>query len=519
MRARRTAIWSGRVIVIGLGLALVTGGCAYFNLFYNAQNAFDEGERIGQEIDPRDQPTSPQRTQYNRAIRKCRMLLDEYPDSDLVDDALFLIGKSHYRMREWSEAIRSFESLLVNFPVSDYAEEATYLLSIAHLSRGDEEPGLQWFARLREGYPDGVFAAEALYRLGDAWANAGRLTRAAESYEQFLEDYPDRPEVARTRVALARIQLEAGNPEAALVALEGFTTEKIDSPRQRSDLRYEAETLRVDALIKLRRFEEALASVELADAAADTDARRRKVVLLRGRALLRAGREDEGRKVLRDLVESESLQPEATTARRISIEYFSQHGGPESEQLREEIEAAEQAGRMAGSDVSAVRDHVALLKIYDRLEARYDAGDSTAAAAAFALGEIVFTRYRRPGDAFTWYSISVGLDPTGPLAPRALYAMGWLSTEKLDDPEAGEQWFVRLEECCPDSPQARARRGEEFVEAKPRTREELELLAGIGGGAIAGGVGPVDLDDPRTLPWRSLRRGGPGALSARENGL
>ena len=218
-------------------------------------------------------------------------------------------------------------------------------------------------------------------------------------------------------------------------------------------------------------------------------------------------------------MQSETLQPEATTARRISIEYFSLHEGPESEQLREEIEAAEQAGRMAGSDVSVVRGHVELLKTYDRLLATYDSGDSTSAAAAFALGEIVFTRYRRPGDAFTWYAISLGLDPDGPLAPRALYAMGWLSTERLDDPEAGEQWFVRLDECCPDSPQARARRGEEFVEAKPRTREELELLAGLGPGGTSGGVGPINLDDPRKLPWRSLRRGGPGALSARENGL
>jgi tetratricopeptide (TPR) repeat protein len=519
MGLRRTAIWPGLVIVLGLGLALVGGGCAYFNLFYNAQDAFDEGERLGEEIDVRDRPTNSQRTQYNRAIRKCQMLLDEYPDSGLVDDALFLTGKSYYRMREWSEAIRNFESLLVNFPASDFAEESTYLLSISYLSRGDEEQGLQWFARLREGYPDGVFAAEALYRLGDAWANAGRLVRAAESYEEFLETYPDRPEAARTRVALTRIKLEAGEPEEALAALDGFTTEKISSPRQRSELRYEAETLRVDALIKLERFEEALASVEVADAAAESDTDRRKVVLLRGRALLRAGRVEEGRKVLKDLVESESLQPEATTARRISIEYFSRHEGPGSEQLREEIESAENAGRMAGPDVSVVRNHVAQLKTYDRLLATYDSGDSTASAAAFALGEIVFTSYKRPGEAFTWYSIALALDPTGPLAARALYAMGWLKTERLDEPEAGEQWFAQLQECCPDSPQARARRGEEFVQAKPRTREELEMLAGLGPGVVGGGIGPVNLDDPRQLPWRSLRRGGPGALSSRESGL
>lgn len=514
-QARRTAIGC----ILAIGVAVVVGGCAYFNLFYNAKKAYEEGERIGQQIDPRDQPTSQQRTQYGRAISKCRMLLDEYPDSGLVDDALFLMGKSHFRMREWSEAIQNFEAVLVNFPASEFAEEATYLLSISYLSRGDEDEGMQWFAQLRESYPDGEFAAEALYRLGDAWANAGRPARAAESYREFLDLYSDRPEAARTRVALARIQLDQDEPEEALAALEGFSVDKIKDGRSARSLRYEAETLRVQALLALRRADEALATVDEVEGAASTDAEQRKAVLLRGRALLQQGRVDEGRKVLRDLVESESLQPEATTARRIAIEYFSRNEGPESEALREEIQAAKDAGRMAGDDAERVRAHMSLLELYDNLRARYDRGDSTSAAAAFAIAEIVLTRYQRPTDAVHWYKTSLGLDPEGPLAPRALYALGWLNTDRLDDPEEGAEWFARLQECCPDSPQARARRGEVFVEAKPRTREELERLAGMGPAGAADGPGDVDLSDPRTVPWRSLRRGGPGALTPREGGL
>lgn len=508
-----------RGFVLGAVLLLSVGGCAYFNLFYNAEQAFDEGERMGETIDPRDQPTSQQRNQYNRAIRKCQMLLDEYPDSGHVDDALFLIGKSHFRMREWSEAVRAFENLLVNFPASEYVEESTYLLSISYLSRGDEEEGLQWFARLREGYPDGDFAGEALYRLGDAWANAGRTERAIESYRQFLEDYPERPEVARTRIELARILLEDEDPEGALEALEGFTAESVESNRERADFEYEAATLRVQALLRARRSEEALQAVDAVDLAATNDADRRKAQLLRGRALLALGRVDDGRAVLSDLVESASLQPEATEARRIAIEHFSRTEGPESEILREEIQAVRDAGRMAGNDVQRVRNHVALLEAYDTLRARYDAGDSTSAAAAFALGEMVFTRYRRPAEARAWYETSLELDSAGPFAPRAMYAIAWLSIEELDEPEYGEEWFARIEECCPDSPQARALRGEVFAEAKPRTQEELERLAGLGAAGSGGpGSGPVDLSDPRTLPWRSLRRGGPGATTPREVG-
>gem|GEM_PF-6264253 len=519
--SRKTTSGPGRLILSALALAMLAvlvGSCAYFNLFYNAEDAFNEGERIGEEIDPRDQPTSQQRTQYNRAIAKCRMLLDEYPDSGLVDDALFLMGKSFYRMHEWSEAVRNFENMLVNFPASDHAEEATFLLSISYLSRGDDELGLQWFAKLKEAWPDGQYAAEALYRLGDAWATAGRTARAIKSYEEFLVDYGDRSEAAPARVALARLQLDESNPEAALAALEDF---RVDDPNtaEATTLRYDARTLRTEALIALERYDEALAAVEVLDSVADTDARRREAVLLRGRVLLLTGQIEAGRKVLSDMVKAEGLQPEATSARKISIEFFSAHEGPESEHLRDEISAAEAAGRMAGPDATHVRDHIVLLATYDRIRERYDAADSTSAAAAFALGEMVLTEYDRPFEAHGWYAISLELDPVGPSAARALYALGWLSTEFMDDPQAGEDWYARLEECCPDSPQARALRGEVFVSAKPRTRAELERMAGSAGGLGPGADDGIDLNDPRNLPWRSLRNGGPGALGPREAGL
>jgi hypothetical protein len=138
------------VVVIAFG-----AGCAYFNLFYNAETAFEEGERLGEDVDPRDRPTQPQRTQYQRAIRKSQMLIDEYPDSDHVDDALFLMGKSHLRLNEWSDALRNLDNLLANFPNSEFVEEAMYLKSLAHLGRGEEQTGLDWFARLRESFPEG----------------------------------------------------------------------------------------------------------------------------------------------------------------------------------------------------------------------------------------------------------------------------------------------------------------------------------------------------------------------------
>lgn len=67
--------------------------------------------------------------------------------------------------------------------------------------------------------------------------------------------------------------------------------------------------------------------------------------------------------------------------------------------------------------------------------------------------------------------------------------------------------------------QARALEGEQFLEPKERTREELEALAEAriraAGAGADGESGGSDPDDPRFAPLRSLRLGGPGAFTPR----
>lgn len=508
---RRMGLW-----LLLLAASVVGSGCAYFNLFYNAQRAFAEAEQIGRDVDPRNQPTSQQRQQYQRAIRKCTDLLDEYPDSDLVDDALFLMGKSHLRLKEYSDAIRNFDNVLANFPSSEYVEETMYLKSLAHLSRGEEQVGLDWFARLRESFPEGRFGAEALFRLGDAYAEDDQNEQAIHYYEQFLEQYPRRPERARVEFSLARVLFDTGRTEAAIETLENFDPSLV-SP----DVAFEAAQLRVSALLEADRVEEAEARLEDLTRAVTNDNQRDQAQLLRGRVLLSLGRQEEGIEVMKSLAGARVGQPIASEALVIVVDHAAREFGPESEELAAAI-AATEGVRLGGEWGQRVRNRSQQIQRYRNLRERVDAADSTSAKAAIDLAEIALFDFERPEDAVSWYGKVLDLGPDSPIAPRAAYAIGWIQAEMLGDESASESAFAVLVERYPESVQARALAGEEFRTAKERTPEQIAAMlaasgAGSGSTGQQGGDGSRP-GDPRFDRYRSLRFGGPGAISPRGAG-
>ena len=114
------------ILALVVSSTCFVSGCAYYNTFYNAKTYYSEAESLGEDVDQRDWPTSSQRPKYRAAIAKCQLLLDEYPDSGHVDDALFLMGKCQYRLRDYRKAIRNFDNVLTNFPGGKFTEEASF---------------------------------------------------------------------------------------------------------------------------------------------------------------------------------------------------------------------------------------------------------------------------------------------------------------------------------------------------------------------------------------------------------
>jgi tetratricopeptide (TPR) repeat protein len=53
---------------------------------------------------------------YLDAINKFKMLIDEYPQSDLADDALYNVGLCYFKMKQFELAIETFNQVINNYP-------------------------------------------------------------------------------------------------------------------------------------------------------------------------------------------------------------------------------------------------------------------------------------------------------------------------------------------------------------------------------------------------------------------
>ncbi len=102
-----------KILLIILGLSILSvGGCAYFNAFYNTKQSFKSGERERERTtDLKARPAG-----YTKAIDNGAKLIELFPDSKYIPEALFLMGQSYYWLGEHFKSRRKFEELLANYP-------------------------------------------------------------------------------------------------------------------------------------------------------------------------------------------------------------------------------------------------------------------------------------------------------------------------------------------------------------------------------------------------------------------
>ncbi len=495
------------IIALLLATTLVNG-CAYYNLFYNAKRAFNEAENLGKDIDPANVPTGAQKSKYRLAIAKSDLVLEEYPESSLVDDALFLKGKSHFRLREYRDALRNIDNVLLNFPQSEFREEALYFKSLAHLSLREEQAALDQFRILRESYPAGRFGVRALFRLGDAYAQSEKYDQAVKYYTQFLDENPNDRERESVILALADVygKLERDEEAAELLA-------QVDSGDTSRRGRFNAKFNRVESLRRLGRSDEAAELLADLEGEAEFFNRRAKFLLLSGQLELDRGNEDAGVVILEETADEFSDNGKVIAeAHWILGDYFMKQYGPLDERVEAQFTAAgeERGGGEFMERINGVRRH---LESYATLKTRYDLADSTAFDAAFRLGELLLTDLDRPDLAKDYYEETLRLAPDSGLAPKAAYAVGYIASLEAG---ADSTAFDIVRATYPGSSQALALDGAIFTEAIPKKfvlNEVGELvLEETADGPGAGGATASAGGSPR----RTLRRGGPGATGPRD---
>lgn len=158
-----------------------------------------------------------------------------------VDEALYLLGECHLKLKDWPGAQTDFERLGRDYPESDSAAAGEFMLAEAFwggarspdFDQDDTQKALTQWNQYLVRYPEHWRVPEAQARVAVARARMARktldaadlyvkqryVTAARVYYRQVLDQYGDTPLVGDAQIGLALCDALEGDREPAVAAL------------------------------------------------------------------------------------------------------------------------------------------------------------------------------------------------------------------------------------------------------------------------------------------------------------
>ena len=127
---------------------LLVNGCAYFNTFYNAQNYYEEAEKLRLQKEGKSMPISAI-DKYGKTIQKCQKVLKEYPESKFRIDAILLMSKAWFYRQDYDLALENLK-IVVDEGTDIQTEEANYWRAICKWKKGNSQSGINELTTLLE---------------------------------------------------------------------------------------------------------------------------------------------------------------------------------------------------------------------------------------------------------------------------------------------------------------------------------------------------------------------------------
>jgi TolA-binding protein len=97
---------------------------------FNAKELFEEANKM--ELRDNGKPSPQAVSKYNKAMKKCGLVIKEYKDSKYADDALFLLAKCFYYKQNYFQAKEKFSELIKFYPKSEYYADAKIYIAKTH---------------------------------------------------------------------------------------------------------------------------------------------------------------------------------------------------------------------------------------------------------------------------------------------------------------------------------------------------------------------------------------------------
>jgi tol-pal system protein YbgF len=107
------------------------------------------------------------RGNYQLALQGFGQFMQQYPNSELTDNAQYWIGEVFYAQGRYSNAVEEFEKVLRNYQKGDKRASATLKIAFAYISMDENEQARLYLDEVIREYPESEEANRAKERLAN----------------------------------------------------------------------------------------------------------------------------------------------------------------------------------------------------------------------------------------------------------------------------------------------------------------------------------------------------------------
>jgi len=180
---------------------------------------------------------------YDNVIKEGQNLIEKYPESIYVEDALYNIGWAYYDTKRYDESINTFNELATRFPSGTKSDRALFQIGESYFDQGEYEEAIPYYQRLVNkmhidqltdleiqkiqrdkiaGLTDETaleLAAKAALRIGACHGSSGNYEQAETSYKRVATLFKfDKNLIYQAYSNLADMYFDLGDFERSISA-------------------------------------------------------------------------------------------------------------------------------------------------------------------------------------------------------------------------------------------------------------------------------------------------------------
>lgn len=196
-----------------------TGGCAYFNSYYNAKKLYDSGTRNRQGFPDTLAAAGTEAAALAKAAEKFAGVAGRYPGSRWAAPSLFYMGDCFYFTGQNEKALRKYQEVWQFYGQGKYARLARLNSAVLNYKTGDYPAALTDIQVLRAGH-DKQILRRISFLEAEIAQSSGDYSQAAILWQRFLFNHPNGELTVEARFKYAQILSALGEYRQSIQELE-----------------------------------------------------------------------------------------------------------------------------------------------------------------------------------------------------------------------------------------------------------------------------------------------------------